>query len=155
MNERIDQASRIIRAEPVNVYQAFVNPEAMVAWLPPEGMTGRILAFDFREGGMYRMVLTYEEEDRPAGKTSDNTDEIEIRIIKLIENRLIEQTVTFESEDADFSGEMKITWSFIPDPGGTRVTVRCENVPPGIKSEDHQAGLSSSLQNLAEFTERQ
>ena len=49
------------------------------------------------------------------------------------------------------SGVMRMTWTFQPEGTGTLVTVRAENVPDGIRPEDHQAGLSSSLQNLARF----
>ena len=49
---------------------------------------------------------------------------------------------------------MRIVWAFEPDEGGTRVTVRCEDVPVGIRPEDHQAGLNSTLDNLAAYVER-
>jgi uncharacterized protein YndB with AHSA1/START domain len=150
---RVDQASRTIHAPPSAVYRAFETAAAMESWLPPKGMTGQMLVFDFREGGFYRMRLTYGEAAHRPGKSSENSDEVDVRFVRLIEDRLIEQGVTFNSENPDFSGVMKVTWTFQPVPGGSDVTVRCENVPPGIRAEDHQAGLTSTLQNLAEFTE--
>ncbi|WHY82437.1 SRPBCC domain-containing protein [Siminovitchia fortis] len=54
-NKRTDSASRVIKASPQTIYQAFLNPEALVAWLPPKGMSGHIDIFDPREGGTYRM----------------------------------------------------------------------------------------------------
>jgi uncharacterized protein YndB with AHSA1/START domain len=117
-------------------------------------MTGRMLHFDFREGGSYRMRLTYAEPHSAPGKTSDSTDELEVRLTELVDGQRIEQEVTFESEDPAFSGIMRMTWTFQPDEGGTLVTVRAENVPDGIRPEDHQAGLNSSLENLAAFAER-
>jgi hypothetical protein len=48
---------------------------------------------------------------------------------------------------------MKITTTLAPAEGGTLVTIRCENVPRGIRPDDHQAGLASTLENLAKFTE--
>src|SRR5262245_5555859 len=56
---RVDSASRIIHAAPDKIYRAHMDPHALVSWLPPEGMTGRIEQFEPRVGGTYRMVLTY------------------------------------------------------------------------------------------------
>jgi hypothetical protein len=64
----------------------------------------------------------------------------------------IEQAVVFDSEDPAFAGTM-ITWTFKAIPEGTEVTVRCENVPEGIRPEDHAKGLGSTLENLAAFAE--
>lgn len=125
----------------------------MESWLPPKGMTGHVMAFDFRDGGFYRMRLTYDSSDHVAGKSSDNADEVEVRFLRLTQDRSIEQGVTFDSEKPEFSGVMKMTWTFVPVPRGTEVTVRCENVPHGIAPEDHDAGLTSTLENLAEFVE--
>lgn len=113
-----------------------------------------MLAFTFREGGTYRMRLTYNEPQHTPGKTSEDADEVEIRFVKLVPHERIEQAVTFESDDPAFSGEMRITWILEPVRTGTLVTVRCEDVPAGIEAEDHQAGLQSTLSNLAAFAER-
>ncbi|MHB8210414.1 MAG: SRPBCC domain-containing protein [Acidithiobacillus sp.] len=153
MSKRVDSASKLIRASASRIYQAFATRNAMETWLPPQGMTGRMLNFAFREGGAYRMRLTYNEPQHVAGKTSADTDEVEVRFVKLVEGERIEQAVAFNSEDSAFSGEMRITWVLEPLPDGTLVTVKCENVPPGIRPEDHQAGLMSTLNNLASFTE--
>src|SRR5699024_3088256 len=59
--------------------------------------------------------------------------------------------ITFESEDPTFSGIMRMIWTFQSEENGTLVTVRAENVPEGIRPEDHEAGLNSSLENLAAF----
>lgn len=75
-SKRTDTASRIIKAPPQAVYRAFMNPESLIAWLPPKGMEGRIDAFDAREGGIYRMTLTYIGSDRPMGKSSDNSESL-------------------------------------------------------------------------------
>jgi hypothetical protein len=61
--------------------------------------------------------------------------------------------VDFESEKPEFAGSMTMTWSFAAVDQGTEVTVRCENVPEGIRPGDHEAGLTSTLENLAGFTE--
>lgn len=153
MSKRVDSASKLIFASASRIYQAFATRNAMETWLPPQGMTGRMVNFSFREGGAYRMRLTYNEPQHVAGKTSADADEVEVRFVKLVEGERIEQAVTFNSEDSAFSGEMRITWILEPLTDGTLVTVSCENVPPGIRQEDHKAGLMSTLNNLASFAE--
>jgi uncharacterized protein YndB with AHSA1/START domain len=154
--KRTDSASRVIKASPTTISQAFLDPAALVVWLPPEGMTGRIDRFDARAGGRYRMTLTYEEPDHSvAGKTSENEDVVEGEFLELVPNERIVQLIEFQSEDAAFSGTMKMTWKLTVVPEGTEVAILCENVPAGIRKEDHDAGLKSTLDNLAAFTESQ
>jgi uncharacterized protein YndB with AHSA1/START domain len=155
MSGRVDSAAKLVRASPSAVYRAFATPDAMETWLPPQGMTGRMLEFAFREGGSYRMRLTYNESRHTPGKTSEHADEVEVRFIRLVPDERIEQAVTFSSEDPAFAGEMRIIWTLEPAPNGaTLVSVRCEDVPVGIRHDDHEAGLKSTLENLAAFAER-
>ena len=116
-------------------------------------MTGSVLAFDFREGGSYRMRLSYNEQEHVAGKTLEHSDEVEVRFLTLIANKRIEQAATFDTHSSEFSGEMRILWTFDETDQGTNVTVACQNVPVGIRPEDHEAGLRSTLENFAAFTE--
>jgi uncharacterized protein YndB with AHSA1/START domain len=153
MTTRIDSASRLISATPQALYSAFAEPGAMEQWIPPGNMTGQMVHFDFREGGSYRMRLTYADPQPGRGKSSDDSDDVEVRLTKLVDGRRIEQEVTFESADPAFSGIMRMVWTFRPATAGTLVTVRAENVPEGIRPEEHEAGLNSSLDNLAGFTE--
>jgi putative addiction module component (TIGR02574 family) len=148
---RIDQAKRLIRAQPATLYRAFATAHALESWLPPKGMSGKVLAFDFREGGRYRMRLAYEGAHDVPGKSSAHADEVEVRIVKLVPDERIEQAVVFDAEDPAFAGTMRITWTFEAVAQGTEVTVRCENVPAGIRPEDHAKGLASTLENLAAF----
>lgn len=152
--ERSTRVSRIIKAPRRTIYQAFLDPEALVSWLPPEGMNGRVYEFDAREGGAYRMSLTYMESDhRPRGKTSDNTDMIRGRFLELIPDKRIVQLIEFESEDPALAEPMTVEWTLADVPEGTEVTVLCENAPEGIQPNDHEAGFRSTLENLAAFTE--
>jgi uncharacterized protein YndB with AHSA1/START domain len=144
----------VIAASPAAIYRAFLDPEAWVKWLPPKGMTGRIDKFEPRPGGRYRMALTYRQVDQASrGKTSEDTDMVMGRFLELVPDKQVVHLVTFESDDPLFAGEMKMTWHLSPAPGGTKVTMTCENVPEGIRQEDHDAGLQSTLTNLASFVE--
>jgi uncharacterized protein YndB with AHSA1/START domain len=158
MNEpgrgRIDEAQRLIRAEPDAIYAAFLDISSLEAWLPPGDMTGRVLELDAREGGRYRIELRYGDGAADGvGKTTGRTDVSKGRFVEMVPGRRIKQSVEFESKDPAFAETMMITWSFEATPQGTLVTVTAENVPNGIRKEDHDAGLRSSLENLARFVE--
>ena len=97
---RTDSASRLINASPQTIYQAFADPDAWMTWLPPAGMTGRMRDFDLREGGSYRMALTYSQPDPSVrGKTSADTDVVEGRFLEVAQNERIVQLITFVSDD--------------------------------------------------------
>lgn len=150
---RTDSATRFIAASADVIYRAFVDPAAWPRWLPPEGMTGEIYEFDARPGGVYRMALTYRGDHPNAGKTSDDTDVVEGRFAELVPNHRVVQIVTFQSDDPAFAGEMRMTWSISPKAGGADVSITAENVPHGISKADHDAGLRSTLENLARLVE--
>jgi uncharacterized protein YndB with AHSA1/START domain len=149
------QISMIIPAIRATLYDAFMSAEALVAWLPPHGMRGEIDRFDPRPEGGYRMTLTYE---RPGpgmrGKTTADADTVEVRFLELVPGERIVQAADFVSDDPGNAGTMTMTWSFADAPGGTEVTVSVENAPPGISQADHEAGVRSSLENLAAFVAR-
>ncbi|WP_141618939.1 SRPBCC family protein [Myxococcus sp. AB036A] len=152
--KRTDTASRVIAASPEALYRAFVEPEAVATWLPPEGMKGHIHAFEPRAGGTYRMTLSYDNADHTApGKTSAHEDVVEGLFVELVPNERVVQRFEFESDDPAYAGTMTMTWTLTPAAGGTRVTVTCEDVPEGIRQEDHIEGLTSTLANLAAYTE--
>lgn len=153
-NKRIDSASRVIMASPQTIFQVFVNPESLVSWLPPKGMSGRIDLFEPREGGSYQITLTIETKHSISGKTSENTDVARGMFLELVPDKRIVMSVEFDSEDPAFAGVMIQKWLLEADSEGTRVTIVCENVPGGIRKEDHDIGLKSTLENLAYFTEK-
>ena len=149
---RSDTASRLIRASPDTLYRAFASGSSLMKWLPPAGMTGRAMEYNFSEGGSYRIELEYKEGKRSgSGKTTDSRDITKGHFVELIPGRRIKQSVDFESSDPAFAGTMTMTWTFEPTQEGTTVTVTADNVPHGITEADHAAGLRSSIDNLAGF----
>lgn len=151
---RTDAASRVIDATPERVYAALVEPEALAAWLPPDGMSGRIERFDLQPGGSYRMVLTYADALAAKGKASADSDIVEARFVDIVPGVRVVQAVDFVSDDPAYAGTMTMTWQVTAADGGARVDVTAGDVPDGINAEDHAAGLASSLRNLADFLER-
>lgn len=151
---RTDSAHRVIAAPPDRVYAALVDPDALAAWLPPEGMTGRFERFDFRPGGSYRMVLTYAGAPTAPGKATSDSDIVEARFVDIVPGIRMVQAVDFVSDDPAYAGTMTMTWEVTAVDAGTRVDIRASDVPAGISAEDHAAGLASSLANLATHLEQ-
>lgn len=152
--QRIDSAEKVIQASPETIYQAFIHPQSLVQWLPPAGMSGQIDRFEPYKNGRYQLTLTYENSDTSIGKTSKNTDVSKGKFLELVPNQKIVVAGVFDSDDPKFAGEMIQTWYFEAIDEGTKVIIICENVPEGIRKEDHKTGLNSTLNNLANFTER-
>ena len=151
---RTDRASRVIAAPLESVWTAFLDPEALVAWLPPGGMTGRFERFDARPGGSYRMVLTYSDASGAPGKATADSDIVEARIVDIVPGERVVHAVDFVSDDPAYAGTMIMHWEVSAVDAGTRVSIIAEDVPDGISAEDHAAGLASSLVQLAAYLEQ-
>jgi uncharacterized protein YndB with AHSA1/START domain len=144
----------VIAASPERVWAALVDPGALATWLPPGDMTGRFERFDARPGGSYRMVLTYPDASGAPGKSSADSDIVEVRFVDIVPGERIVQAVDFVSDDPANAGTMIMTWAVIADGAGTRVDIIAEEVPDGISAADHADGLASSLAKLAAYLER-
>lgn len=152
MDQRIDTASRMMEATAKKIYRAFINPKDYVSWLPPSDMKGIIHSWNPIPGGEFEMSLIYTNSSL-AGKTSANEDRLRGKFLTLIPNKQITLEVIFESDDPNFSGIMKQTWLFTSMGDHTKVTIECQNVPSGIRPEDHEEGFRSTLENLARYVE--
>ena len=144
----------MIAAPPGRVWAALVDPAALMAWLPPGGMTGRFERFDARPGGSYRMVLAYPDASGAPGKTTADSDVVEARFVDIVPGERVVQAVDFVSDDPAYAGTMTMTWAVTAADRGTRVDIVAEDVPDGISAQDHAAGLTSSLTNLAAYVEQ-
>ena len=91
----------------------------------------------------------YSDGSAAAGKATADSDIVEARFVELEPGVRVVQTVDFVSDDPAFSGTMTMTWEIVAVDEGSHVEFRAEDVPPGISADDHQAGLTSSLENLA------
>jgi uncharacterized protein YndB with AHSA1/START domain len=151
---RTDAASRVILSSIEQVYSALLDPEALIAWLPPGEMTGTIERFDPRPGGSYRMVLRYPVDSASQGKTTSDTDVVEARFIDIVPGAKIVWAVDFVADDPAYATTMVMTWEVTAVEEGTRVDITANNVPDAIPVEDHAEGMDSSLAKLAEYLER-
>jgi uncharacterized protein YndB with AHSA1/START domain len=144
---------RHIRAPRARVYAALIDPDAVAQWMVPEGMTSAIHVFDGREGGTFRISLTYDAPER-AGKTAAQTDTFHGRFARLVPDREVVEVVAFETDDPALQGEMTITYTLSDNGDGTDVVSLHEGLPPGVAPADNELGTRMSFDKLARFVER-
>jgi uncharacterized protein YndB with AHSA1/START domain len=118
----------------------------------PTGMTSHVHSFDPREGGSFRISLTY---DTPAGagKTTAHTDTHHGRFVKLVPNEQVVEIVEFETKDLALRGEMTITITLADADGQTEILAVHEGLPAGVPAVDNETGWLSSLEKLAALVE--
>jgi uncharacterized protein YndB with AHSA1/START domain len=145
---------RHVRASRAAVYRALVDARAVATWMVPAGMTSQVHGFDAREGGAFRISLTY---DAPTGtgKTSAHTDTFHGRFVKLAPAEQVVEVVEFETADPALQGEMTISYELSDADGGTDIVAVHDGLPPGLSSADNEAGWRMSLDKLAALVERE
>ena len=134
------------------VYRALLDARAVATWMVPLGMTSHVHVFDAREGGLFRISLTY---DAPTGtgKTTAHTDTYHDHFVKLVPNEQIVEVMEFETADAALRGEMMVAFTLSNAGGGTDVLGVHENLPPGLPPADNETGWRMALDKLAAFVE--
>jgi uncharacterized protein YndB with AHSA1/START domain len=146
------QVRRHIDAPRASVYRALLDAEAVAQWMVPAGMTSHVHTFDPREGGAFRISLTYDEPTG-TGKTTAHTDTYHGRFVRLVPNEQVVEVVEFETTDPAMQGEMTITITLGDDDGGTELIAVHDRLPPGVSSADNATGWRMSLAKLAALTE--
>ena len=141
-----------VHAPRASVYRALLDARAVATWMVPTGMTSHVHAFDPREGGSFRISLTY---DAPTGtgKTTAHTDTYHGRFVKLVPNEQVVEVVEFETADPALRGEMTIAITLAEADGATDVLAVHDGLPPGLSPADNEAGWRSSLAKLAALVE--
>lgn len=134
---------RVVRANPERVYRAFLDPDAMVKWLPPNGFTGKVHHLDARVGGTYKMSFT--------NFTSGNSHSFGGKYLELVPNERIRNTDVFD--DPNLPGEMVVTVTLKRVSGGTELHIVQEGVPDVIPAEACYLGWQESLTLLTQLVE--
>lgn len=145
--------SRHVNAPRERVYRALLDPGLVARWMVPTGMASEVHAFDSREGGAFRISLTYDAPTT-AGKTTPQTDSFHGRFVKLVPNRGVVEVVEFESADPAMQGEMTITFTLTDADGGTEVHAVHDRLPPGLSPSANEEGWRMSLAKLATLAEQ-
>ena len=134
---------RVFKAKPQNVYRAFLDPEAMVKWIPPHGFTGKILHMDAKVGGSYKMSFT----NFTTGKShSFGGKYLELKPAELIR-------YTDEFDDPNLPGVINVSVSLRAVACGTEVSIVQEGLPAVIPVEFCYLGWQESLNLLAHVVE--
>lgn len=141
-----------INAPRKRVYSALVDANAIAKWKVPTGMASHVHAFEGREGGTFRISLTYDEPTR-TGKTTAHTDTYHGRFVKLVPSERVVEVVEFETADPALRGEMTITITLTDADGGTDLLAVHDGLPPGLSPADNEAGWRMALAKLAALVE--
>ena len=134
---------RVLRATPEKVYRAFLDGDAKVKWLPPNGFTGKVHHIDAKVGGTYKMSFT----NFGTGKSHSFGGEY----LELVPNERIRYTDRFD--DPNLPGEMQTTVTLKKVSCGTELNVVQEGVPEVIPAEACYLGWQDSLTLLAKLVE--
>ncbi len=147
------QVARLIDAARPAIYRALLDPDAVARWRVPAGMTSVVHDFDPREGGFFRVTLTYDAADA-RGKTQGRSDTYHGRFARLVPDEQVVEEIEFESDDPALRAPMTMTWTLRDSAGGTVVAVRHDGLPDAIPAADNELGTRMSLDNLARLVEQ-
>ncbi len=134
---------RVLRAAPERVYRAFLDPDAIVKWTPPNGFTGKVHHLDARVGGTYRMSFT--------NFTTGSSHTFGGEYLELVPHERIRHTDEFD--DPNLPGAMHVTVTFREVFCGTELEITQEGVPDVIPAEACYMGWQESLALLAGLVE--
>jgi len=146
------RVSRHVNAPRPAVYRALVDAGAIAKWRVPDGMTARVHEFDAREGGAFRISLSY---DTPAGtgKSAAHTDTYHGRFVRLVPDEQVVEVLEFETADPGLRGEMTMTTTLTDAGAGTDVLVVHEGIPDQVPAADNETGTRMALASLARLVE--
>ena len=134
---------RVLRAKPERIYRAFLDADAMVKWLPPNGFTARVHHLDAKVGGTYQMSFT--------NFSTGSSHSFGGKYLELKPNELIRHTDKFDN--TNLPGEMITTITFKPVFCGTEMNITQEGIPAMISAEACYMGWQESLTLLAKLIE--
>ncbi|MEU4468061.1 SRPBCC domain-containing protein [Streptomyces sp. NPDC024017] len=135
------------------VYRALVSAEAIARWRVPTGMRAEVHEFDAREGGGFRVSLTYEAPDA-SGKSAAHTDTYRGHFARLVPDEQVVEVLEFEAVDPALRGAMTLTTTLTDaEGGGTDVLMVHEGIPDAVPAADNETGTRMALENLARLVE--
>jgi uncharacterized protein YndB with AHSA1/START domain len=134
---------RVLATTPEKVYRAFLEPDALAKWLPPNGFTGTMHQHEPKVGGVHRMSFR--------NFTTGHSHAFGGTYLELVPNERLRYTDTFD--DPNLVGEMQVTVTLKKVSVGTEVTVVQEGIPDLIPQEACYLGWQESLQNLKHLVE--
>jgi len=143
MSKNSVRLHRVIRAPAKRVYRAFLDPDALAKWMPPNGFTGKVHHSDAKVGGTYKMSFT--------NFSTGQTHAFGGTYLELVPNQRIRNTDLFD--DPNLPGEMVTTVSLREVSCGTELEIVQEGIPEAIPLEGCYLGWQESLTLLAQLVE--
>ena len=134
---------RVLTAKPEKVYRAFLEPEALARWIPPNGFTAKVHHLDAKTGGTFKMSFT--------NFTTGTTISFGGDYLELVQNERLRYTDIFD--DPNLPGVMTVTVDLKKVSVGTELNIKQEGIPDAIPLEACYLGWQESLQNLATLVE--
>jgi len=134
---------RVLRAPPERVYRAFLDPEAKVKWLPPNGFTAKVHHEDARVGGTYKMSFK--------NFTTGSSHSFGGQYVELTPHERIRYSDKFD--DPNLPGAMEVTISLTKVSVGTELNITQAGIPDAIPAEACYLGWQESLALLAKLVE--
>ena len=141
-----------VRAPRPTVYRALLDADAVAQWRVPAGMSSHVHEFDAREGGSFRVSLTYDTPDA-AGKSAAHTDTYRGHFVRLVPDQQVVEVFEFETADPGLRGTMTMTTTLTDAGDGTDVVVVHEGIPDSVPAADNETGTRMALANLAKLVE--
>jgi len=129
---------RVFKARPERVYKAFLDPDAMVKWLPPHGFVAKVHHLDAKVGGTYRMSFK--------NLTTGSSHSFGGDYLELVPNQRIRHTDKFD--DPNLPGTMTVTVDIKKVMVGAEINITQEGVPDAIPAEACYLGWGESLELL-------
>ena len=143
MAENTVKLHRVLRAPAQRIYRAFLDPDAMVKWLPPHGFTGKVHHIKAEVGGTYKMSFT--------NFTTGKSHSFGGKYLEIVPNERLRYTDRFD--DPNLPGEMQTTVVFKKVLVGTEINIVQEGIPAAIPAEACYLGWQESLLLLAQLVE--
>ena len=134
---------RVLKTTPQKLYKAFIDPDAMAKWLPPNGFTGKVHQMDAKVGGQYRMSFT--------NFSSGKSHSFGGKYLELVPGERLVYTDKFA--DPNLPGEMRTTIAMKKVSCGTELNITQEGIPDMIPAEMCYLGWQESLALLAKLVE--
>jgi uncharacterized protein YndB with AHSA1/START domain len=134
---------RVLTAKPEKIYRAFLEPDALARWIPPNGFTGKVHHIDAKVGGTFRMSFT--------NFTTGTTISFGGEYLELVPHERLRYTDVFD--DPNLPGVMTVTVTLKKVSVGTEMTIEQEGMPDIIPLEACYLGWQESLLNLARLVE--
>ncbi len=134
---------RVLKTTPEKVYRAFLEPDALVKWLPPHGFTCKVHHLEAKVGGTHKMSFT--------NFTTGHSHSFGGKYLELEPAKRIRYTDKFD--DPKLPGEMSVTIEIKKVICGTELSIVQEGIPEVIPTEMCYLGWQESLMLLAKLVE--